>query len=86
MGDAILGLFAKQMAEDAPRWVAVRNVPDPQIKAERTIKQQASIAVHIYKGFGRWSSVGSAIACWAIIAAEKTVFQGVFVSAEKITL
>jgi len=70
MGDAILGLVAQQMGADAPRWVAVRNVSYPQIKAEGTIRQQAQIAAQIYKGFGRWSSVCSAIVCWALIAAE----------------
>jgi hypothetical protein len=48
----------------------VRNVSDPQIKAEGTLKQQAMLAAQIYKGFGRWSSVCSAIVCWALIAAE----------------
>ena len=70
MGDAVLGLVASQMADTAPRWVAVRNVSDPQIKAEGTLKQQAMLAAQIYKGFGRWSSVCSAIVCWALIAAE----------------
>lgn len=69
MGDAVLGLVASEM-EDAPRWVAVRNVSDPQIKAEGTLKEQAQVAAQIYKAFGRWSSVCSAIACWALIAAE----------------
>ena len=69
MGDAMLGLVASQMPSP-PRWVAVRNVSDPQIKAVGTLKQQASLAAQIYKGFGRWSSVGSAIVCWALIAAE----------------
>jgi hypothetical protein len=69
MGDAILGLVASQMAKP-PRWVAVRNVSDPQIKAEGTLKEQAALAAHIYKAFGRWSSVCSAIVCWALIAAE----------------
>ncbi len=70
MGDAVLGLVASQMESTAPRWVAVRNVSDPQIKAEGTLKQQAQVAAQIYKGFGRWSSVCSAIVCWALIAAE----------------
>ena len=70
MGDAVLGLVAKQMGAKAPRWLAVRNVSDPQIKAEGTLAQQAAIAAHIYKAFGRWSSVCSAIVCWALIAAE----------------
>lgn len=69
MGDAVLGLVAKGLS-DPPRWVAVRNVSDPQIKAVGTLKEQAAIAAQIYKGFGRWSSVCSAIVCWAIIAAE----------------
>ena len=70
MGDAILGLVAADMGESAPRWLAIRNVSDPQIKAEGTLRQQAEIAAQIYKGFGRWSSVCSAITCWAAIAAE----------------
>ena len=70
MGDAVLGLVCSQMQTTAPRWLAVRNVSDPQIKAEGTISQQAEIAAQIYKGFGRWSSVCSAIVCWALIAAE----------------
>ena len=69
MGDAVLGLVASEMS-DPPRWVAVRNVSDPQIKAEGTIREQAALAAQIYKGFGRWSSVCSAIVCWALIAAE----------------
>jgi nucleoside phosphorylase len=69
MGDAVLGLVASKMASP-PRWLAVRNVSDPQIKAEGTLKQQAAVAAQIYKGFGRWSTVCSAIVCWALIAAE----------------
>ena len=71
MGDAVLGLVCDKMGTKAPRWLAVRNVSDPQIKAEGTLKQQAAIAAQIYKGFGRWSSVCSAITCWALIASEK---------------
>jgi Phosphorylase superfamily len=70
MGDAMLGLTASKLGAAAPRWIAVRNVSDPQIKAEGTLKQQAQVAAQIYKGFGRWSSVCSAIVCWALIAAE----------------
>jgi len=73
MGDAIVGLLADEMAkanQPFPRWVAVRNVSDPQIKAQGTIKEQSAEAAHIYKAFGRWSSVCSAIVCWALIAAE----------------
>jgi hypothetical protein len=70
MGDAVLGLVTSRMGPGAPRWVAVRNVSDPQIKAEGTLREQAHLAGQIYKGFGRWSSICSAIVCWALIAAE----------------
>ena len=70
MGDAVLGLVASEMGASAPRWLAVRNVSDPQIKAEGTLQEQEKVAAQIYKGFGRWSSVCSAIVCWALIAAE----------------
>jgi hypothetical protein len=71
MGDGVLGLVASEMGASAPRWLAIRNVSDPQIDATGlTLKQQAAIAAQIYKGFGRWSSVCSAITCWASIAAE----------------
>jgi nucleoside phosphorylase len=70
MGDAILGLVASKMSKP-PRWLAIRNVSDPQIKADGlTLRQQAKVAADIYKGFGRWSTVCSAIVCWASIAAE----------------
>jgi hypothetical protein len=68
MGDAVLGLVAKDLAA-APAWVAVRNVSDPQIKAEGTLEDQKSLAAQIYKAYGRWSSICSAIVCWALIAA-----------------
>jgi len=70
MGDAVLGLVARKMGSAAPPWIAVRNVSDPQIKAEGTLQQQAQVAAQIYKGYGRWSSVCSAIVCWALIAAN----------------
>jgi nucleoside phosphorylase len=70
MGDAVLGLVASEMQTGAFNWIAVRNVSDPQIKAEGTEKEQAALAAQIYKGFGRWSSVCSAIVCWALIAAS----------------
>jgi hypothetical protein len=66
MGDAVLGLVASEIA-GPPRWIAVRNVSDPQIKAEGTLRDQAKLAAQIYKAYGRWSSVCSAIVCWALI-------------------
>ena len=55
---------------EMPSWVAVRNVSDPQIKAEGTLQQQAHVAAQIYKGFGRWSTVCSAIVCWGLIVSS----------------
>lgn len=69
MGDAVLGLVASEMT-NPPRWLAVRNVSDPQIKAEGSLTDQKKLAAQIYKGFGRWSSVCSAIVCWSLVAAE----------------
>ncbi len=44
MGDAVLGLVAKDTGAQAPRWLAIRNVSDPQIKADGlTLKQQAGV-------------------------------------------
>ena len=68
MGDAVLGLVASELGAVAPAWLAIRNVSDPQIKADGlTLKQQGDMAAQIYKGFGRWSSVCSAIVCWASV-------------------
>ena len=68
MGDAVLGMVVESLG-DAPPWLAIRNVSDPEIAAEGTIKQQAHAAATIYKAYGRWSSVCSAIVCWAAVAA-----------------
>jgi purine-nucleoside phosphorylase len=68
MGDAVLGLVAQEIGAAAPAFLAIRNVSDPQIKADGlTLQQQAHMAAQIYKGFGRWSSVCSAIVCWASV-------------------
>jgi nucleoside phosphorylase len=69
MGDAVLGMVCAERPKTAPAYVIVRNVSDPQIAADgKSIRQQAKIAGDIYKGFGRWSTVCSAIVCWAIVA------------------
>jgi hypothetical protein len=44
-------------------------VSDPQIAAgQLTLTQQAALAAQIYKNYGRWSSVCSAIVCWGLVA------------------
>ena len=70
MGDIILGAVAEELGPSAPPWVAVRNVSDPQINdPEKSIREQAKEAADIYKAYGKWSSVCSAIVCWALITA-----------------
>ena len=76
MGDAVLGLVVQERRDagkPAPNWVVVRNMSDPQINGELVhkpskISQQALWAVYYYKGYGYWTSVNGALACWAIIA------------------
>jgi len=69
MGDAVLGKASAELAQP-PAWVIVRNVSDPQIAAQGTLAEQKAMAGKIYKAYGRWSSVCSAIVCWAITAAR----------------
>jgi Phosphorylase superfamily len=69
MGDAVLGMVCQEMGAQAPAYSIVRNVSDPQIASNGLpITQQAQMAADIYKAYGRWSTVCSAIVCWAIIA------------------
>jgi hypothetical protein len=79
MGEAVLGMVCSEMGNGAPRWLAVRNVSDPQIDAKgRTLSEEAQVAAGIYKGYGRWSSVCSAIVCWGVVgdAAERHTLSG----------
>lgn len=69
MGDAVLGQVAADLSFST-KWLAVRNVSDPQIEATGTLTDQRKLAAQIYKAYGRWSSVCSAIVCWALIASE----------------
>ncbi len=70
MGDAVLGMVCKERGTDAPNYVIVRNVSDPQIDSKGlTLEQQTGLAGSIYMGYGLWSSICSAIVCWAIVAA-----------------
>ena len=71
MGDAVLGMVCDELGANAPQYVIVRNVSDPQIDSKSsTIREQGDMAAMIYKAFGRWSSVCSAIVCWAIVVAS----------------
>jgi hypothetical protein len=67
-GDAALGLVMKGLGAKAPNWVAVRNASDPQIQdAGMTPKQGYDLATGYYGKYGYWTTVPSAITCWALV-------------------
>ncbi len=68
MGDAVLGLACQQLGAGAPGWLAIRNASDPQIDGTLAHSEQVSMAARIYEKYGYWTTVNSAIACWAMIA------------------
>lgn len=67
MGDAVLGLVCSDLGAKAPAWIAVRNSSDPQIDGSLPYKRQVEMAARIYEKYGYWTTVNSAIACWALI-------------------
>jgi nucleoside phosphorylase len=75
MGDAVLGLVSKELGAAAPRWLVVRNASDPPINGALPTSptvpdMQAHWAVFYYEQYGYWTSVNSALACWAILAGD----------------
>jgi nucleoside phosphorylase len=72
MGDAALGMVCEELGDQAPRWLVVRNASDPQINGNLPTSPdvQAMWAVWFYEQYGYWTSISSAIACWAIIAGD----------------
>lgn len=70
MGDAVLGMVCAELGASAPAYTIVRNVSDPQMdsSAYTDVSHEKTIAADIYKRYGRWSSVCSAIVCWSIVA------------------
>jgi hypothetical protein len=70
MGDAVLGLVCGTMGAKAPAWIAVRNASDPQMDGTLPYKQQVEMAGRIYEKYGYWTTVNSAIACWAVIVSN----------------
>jgi len=68
MGDAVLGLVTQGLGTAAPLWTAVRNASDPEIdSAGLTEKEAATKAAQIYERYGYWTTIPSAITCWALI-------------------
>ena len=67
MGDATLGLACNELGNEAPAWIAIRNASDPQITGGTTPREKADKAGRIYEKYGYWTTINSAIACWAVI-------------------
>ena len=67
MGDAVLGMACDELGANAPAWIAIRNASDPQIDGTLQYSQQVEMAARIYEKYGYWTTVNSAIACWAVI-------------------
>jgi purine-nucleoside phosphorylase len=68
MGDAVLGMVIKQLGSSAPAWAAVRNASDPQMDTQGlTPEEVRAKAGQIYEKFGYWTTIPSAIACWALV-------------------
>jgi nucleoside phosphorylase len=70
MGDAVLGLVCQELGSQAPDWFAIRNASDPQIDGKLSLAEQKKEAAQIYEKYGYWTTIDSAIATWAVIAAS----------------
>jgi hypothetical protein len=66
MDDAAVAMALRDLYQ-APAWLAVRNASDPQMGSGPLAKQKAQ-AERLYERFGYYTTVCSALACWAIIA------------------
>ena len=66
MDDAALGLALTDITEPPP-WVSIRNASDPQMN-EATLALETKDAAAIYEKYGYWTTIGSAITCWALTA------------------
>ena len=72
MGDAALGLACTEI-DKPPNWAVVRNCSDPVINGDLPAKEfhlneQTTWAVAYYTAYGRYTSIMSSLATWAIIA------------------
>jgi len=68
MGDAVLGMAIQELGGAAPQWIAVRNASDPEMNTQGlTPKEVRAKAAQIYERFGYWTTICSAIACWALV-------------------
>lgn len=75
MDDAVLGLVCQEDLTNPPPWLSIRNASDPQMvnEPDQSLEQLAKQASDIYLKYGYWTTVGSAICCWAAVV----TFSGV---------
>lgn len=70
MDDAALGVaLAGFDTPNLEAWFSVRNASDPQIPQGSSIEAEDKQAAAIYQHYGYWTTVNSAITCWALAAA-----------------
>jgi nucleoside phosphorylase len=67
MDDATLPLALGDIKSAIP-WLSIRNASDPQVQHMQSLKAEKAWAEQIYEKYGYWTTIGSAIACWAAIA------------------
>lgn len=70
MGDALLGIAMARLGSAAPKWLSIRNVSDPVVCGD-SVLQEAEDAAGIYRRYGYWTTVQSAIATWAVISGSR---------------
>jgi hypothetical protein len=69
MDDATLPLALGVEALAGTPWLSIRNASDPQVASSfGDLEAQKKWAAGIYSEYGYWTTVGSAIACWAVVA------------------
>jgi hypothetical protein len=68
MDDATLPLALAELPSP-PLWCSIRNASDPQVSSDiGDLDAQRHWANQIYKRYGYWTTIGSAIATWTVIA------------------
>jgi nucleoside phosphorylase len=69
MDDAALFLARRDASPAAPPLLSVRNASDPVMPGDEPIETQIKQASAIYEKYGYFTTVNSAIACWALVTA-----------------
>ncbi len=62
MDDAVLGLACDELGSKAPKWMAIRNASDLQMRSIAEKEQ----AAQIYQRYGYWTTIPSVLASWAV--------------------